>query len=205
LDLYPDAYDDSSPSNVSRVGPVGGVPITSILLGWISAVILIFILNFILKGLLSGTPSRKIVISIIGICGAILGGFVTGFVSAKHSIFYGIVIGLFSIGTTLLFQMFWTNLVVVELLRWDYIFTWFLIIVGGILGIKLALFVKSGDSQYDFPEDEYLLYQDLLSRVQGDHGIVERLIAYEKGMAPNSSKEILLRDALDRWERDNRL
>lgn len=205
LVLYPDAYDDSSPSNVGSVDPVGGVSITSILLGWISAAILIFILNFILKGLLSGSPSREIVISIIGICGAILGGFVTGFISAKHSIFYGIVIGLLSIGTTLLFQMFWANLVVIELLRWDHIFTWILIIIGGILGIKLALLVKSDDSYYDFPEDEYLLYQDLLSRVQGDHGIVERLVAYERGIAPNSAREILLRNALDRWERDNRL
>jgi hypothetical protein len=192
-------------SYFNGAGPNGGVSLTSIILGWISVGVLIFVLNFVLKELLLDLATRQIVISLFGIIGAILGGFVTGFASTKHSTFQGIVIGLLSIVTTLLFQMFWTNLRVVEMLRLDFIISWILIIVGGVLGINLVRLVKPDDSHYNFPEDEYLLYQDLLSRVQGDHGIIERLVAFEKGMAPNAKRAILLRNALERWERDNRL
>jgi len=51
---------------------------------------------------------------------------------------------------------------------------------------------------------ENQLYQDLLRKARGDQGLVERLIEYERQRSPGSDRLKLLRDAIDRWESDNR-
>jgi predicted nucleic acid-binding Zn-ribbon protein len=48
------------------------------------------------------------------------------------------------------------------------------------------------------------LYEDLLLRVRGDRDIAERLIAFEKRHSPNGNLTMWLRDAIRRWQRDNR-
>jgi len=53
--------------------------------------------------------------------------------------------------------------------------------------------------------DQAVLFNDLLGRVGGDREVVERLIAYERQQAPYASRSTLLRNAIQRWERDNRL
>jgi hypothetical protein len=53
--------------------------------------------------------------------------------------------------------------------------------------------------------DQAVLYNDLLVRVGGDRAIVERLIAFERQQAPHASRSSLLRSAIQRWERDNRV
>jgi hypothetical protein len=74
-----------------------------------------------------------------------------------------------------------------------------------VLGALLSYHFTFRYSDHNFPEDEYLLYREMLSRVQNDHGIVERLIAYERNFAPKANREIWLTNALERWKRDNRL
>ena len=49
------------------------------------------------------------------------------------------------------------------------------------------------------------LYQDLLNKVGGDHGVVERLIAYESDRMPEANRYKWLQAAIQRWERDNRI
>jgi predicted nucleic acid-binding Zn-ribbon protein len=48
------------------------------------------------------------------------------------------------------------------------------------------------------------LYEDLLIRVRGDHYIAERLIAFERHRSPRGKMIMWLRDAIRRWQRDNR-
>ena len=52
--------------------------------------------------------------------------------------------------------------------------------------------------------DQAVYYNDLLQKVGGDHMIVERLIEFEKGLYPNSTRIQWLKNAIIRWEKDNR-
>ena len=53
--------------------------------------------------------------------------------------------------------------------------------------------------------DEQALYHELLAKAGHDAKIVERLVAYERQRYPQASRAALLRQAIQRWERDNRL
>ena len=53
--------------------------------------------------------------------------------------------------------------------------------------------------------DQAVLYDDLLSKVGGDHLVVERLIAFEQQQKPSSGRKAWLESAIERWERDNRI
>jgi len=50
-----------------------------------------------------------------------------------------------------------------------------------------------------------VLFNDLLVKVGGDHKVVERLIEFESKKTPNSTRIVWLQNALQRWERDNRI
>ena len=53
--------------------------------------------------------------------------------------------------------------------------------------------------------DQAFLYDDLLKKVGGDHAVVERLVAFEKERSPDAVRMTLLKNAIQRWERDNRM
>jgi hypothetical protein len=53
--------------------------------------------------------------------------------------------------------------------------------------------------------DQAVLYNDLLAKVGGDRAKVERLIEFERQQTPGGSRRSLLRRAIQRWERDNRV
>jgi predicted nucleic acid-binding Zn-ribbon protein len=52
--------------------------------------------------------------------------------------------------------------------------------------------------------DQAELYNDLLSKLGGDHAAAERLIEHERRQAPHATRKEWLQRALQRWERDNR-
>ncbi len=58
--------------------------------------------------------------------------------------------------------------------------------------------------QVDETEEIGVLYEDLLVKVFYDHATVKRLIQYEKKRTPSASPKELLKNAIDRWIRDNR-
>jgi len=47
-------------------------------------------------------------------------------------------------------------------------------------------------------------HRELLRLALGDHGKVERLIAFERARDPAASCAHLIRRAIDRWRQDNR-
>ena len=53
--------------------------------------------------------------------------------------------------------------------------------------------------------DQALVYDDLLGKVGGDPSVVERLVAFEQGRMPSGSRITWLKNAVQRWERDNRI
>jgi hypothetical protein len=48
------------------------------------------------------------------------------------------------------------------------------------------------------------MYQRLLYKAHGDEALVERLVDYEKRKNPFRTRDQMLTDALERWERDSR-
>ena len=53
--------------------------------------------------------------------------------------------------------------------------------------------------------EQSVLYNDLLIKVGGDHKVVERLIEFESNERPDGNRIVWLQNALQRWERDNRI
>jgi hypothetical protein len=47
------------------------------------------------------------------------------------------------------------------------------------------------------------LYNDLLLKVGGDRPVAERLIEFEKQKLPGSNRMVWIKNAIQRWERDN--
>jgi hypothetical protein len=53
--------------------------------------------------------------------------------------------------------------------------------------------------------DQAFLYDNLLKKVGGDHAVVERLVEFEREQVPAGSRLVWLQNAIQRWERDNRI
>lgn len=52
--------------------------------------------------------------------------------------------------------------------------------------------------------EEAILFVDLLRKVGGDRSAAERLIEYERQKKPNATRLTCLRNAISRWEQENR-
>lgn len=48
------------------------------------------------------------------------------------------------------------------------------------------------------------LYADLLRKIGGDENVLESLVNLEKEHLPNGNRKLWLKNAISRWERDNR-
>jgi hypothetical protein len=67
-------------------------------------------------------------------------------------------------------------------------------------------------TQKPYPADELFgaainqadLFGDLLSRVGGDRAAAERLVEFERQKNPQSNRTVWIRNAIQRWEYDNR-
>jgi len=52
--------------------------------------------------------------------------------------------------------------------------------------------------------NQAILYNDLLLKVGGDRDALERLVHFEKKLAPDGNRYLWLENAIQRWEHDNR-
>jgi predicted nucleic acid-binding Zn-ribbon protein len=52
--------------------------------------------------------------------------------------------------------------------------------------------------------DQAVLYNDLLQKIGGDRTTVERLIDFERERLPHATRTVCLKNAIRRWEQDNR-
>ncbi|NIS80863.1 MAG: hypothetical protein GTO14_11785 [Anaerolineales bacterium] len=79
-------------------------------------------------------------------------------------------------------------------------------VLATITGFARRLFGKSdlAEELFATSEDQTVLYNDLLQKVGGDHATVERLITFESKRVPDGNRTEWLRQAIWRWERDNR-
>jgi hypothetical protein len=84
---------------------------------------------------------------------------------------------------------------------------WIVILAASFGGAKVAekmLQKVTFQSLFVVLPTEENLYQDLFIKVGYDHDIAGRLIEYERQRAPQATRSELIRNAIQRWQRDNR-
>jgi len=85
------------------------------------------------------------------------------------------------------------------------------VVPGGVFAKLGELFRRLLGKPYSAEEvfgdalEQSVLFNDLLVKVGGDHKVVERLIEFESKKTPNGTRIVWLQNALQRWERDNRI
>lgn len=82
---------------------------------------------------------------------------------------------------------------------------------GGVLSKIGEFFRRLAGKPYSAEEvfgdalDQAALYHELLVKSGGDHKVVDRLIEFERREQPNGNRLVWLQNAIQRWERDNRV
>ena len=56
-----------------------------------------------------------------------------------------------------------------------------------------------------FIQQQSDLYDELLLKAGGDPAVVERLVEFERSQSPGANRTVCLRNAIRRWEHDNRI
>jgi hypothetical protein len=148
-----------------------------------------------------------VVYAIIVACiaaGGFTGGFLAIRIAKERATLGAMLVGQVSVGLT----------VVILLREWGTALPfpgvplgWLLILAANLGGAKVAekmLQKVTLESLFVVPLTEENLYQDLFVKTGYDHEVAQRLIEYERQRAPQATRSELIRNAIQRWERDNR-
>ena len=178
-----------------------------ILAGWIAAIVLSLSLYLPIRFAFTMPQSGYVVYAIVVTCigiGAFAGGFLAVRITRAKVALSSLLVGLAGIGIA----------IVILLREWTTIFPfpsvslgWLVILGTSFAGAKVAekmLRKMAFETLFVVPQTEENLYQELFIKVGYDHNIAKRLIEYERQRAPHAKRSQLIRDATQRWERDNR-
>jgi len=178
-----------------------------ILAGWAATMVLSFSLYLPIRYAFTAPQSQYVIYAIVVACiaaGTFAGGFAAVRVAKENVILDALLVGLAGVG-----------IVIVILLReWRTVLPfssvtlgWLVILGAGYGGAKVAekmLQKSTVETLFVVPPTEENLYQDLFIKVGYDHDIARRLIEYERERKPQAKRSQLIRNAIQRWERDNR-
>jgi hypothetical protein len=185
------------------------ISLVAIAAGWVIsgmvAVLTYIVLNQIFRAGPNGQPGWTLVYGST-VLGSFVGAYLSGRISSYRPILQGLIVGGLSLGFVILLDAYNRNLVIENVIRWQPLFAWGLTAVAGLAGGWLISWQEMrGIERLFFPGDrEEELYGDLLAKVGYDREIVERLVDYERQRDPGAPRAVLLKNAIERWERDNR-
>ena len=178
-----------------------------ILAGWIAAIVLSLSLYLPIRFAFTMPQSGYVVYSIVVACigvGAFAGGFFAVRIAREKVVLSSLLAGLVGVGIAM----------VILLREWTTIFPfpsvslgWLVILGASFAGAKVAekmLRKMTFETLFVVPQTEENLYQELFIKAGYDHNIAKRLIDYERQRAPQAKRSQLIRNAIQRWERDNR-
>lgn len=178
-----------------------------ILAGWIAVVVLSLGLYIPIRFAFTLPQSQYIVYSIVVTCiatGAFAGGFSAVRVAKQNVILGALLVGLVGVGVAIAILLReWTNILPFPSVT----IGWLVILGAALAGAKVAekmLQKITVETFFVVPQTEENLYQDLFIKVGYDHNIAKRLIEYERQRAPQAKRAELIRNAIQRLERDNR-
>ena len=178
-----------------------------ILAGWTAAIVLSLSLYLPIRFAFTMPQSGYIVYSILTACigvGAFAGGFFAVRTAKEKVILSTLLVGLVGIGTS----------IVILLREWKTLFPfpsvslgWLTILAASFAGAKAAermLQKTTVETLFVVRPTEENLYQALFIKAGYDHNVAKRLIEYERQRAPQATRSELIRNAIQRWDRDNR-
>lgn len=217
LSFYPlddedeeDAHDIAGEGGASAWLGEAGAAIATILAGSLVSWAIAFGVHFTLSRLFSAqsiTFTGKAVLFVSAPIGALAGGYVSGGIARQRPTLYGLAVGMLSIGNAILLETYWRAVTLQSLLEPGALLNWALILLAGLAGAKIAVDRHKQHilEELFFPaQSAEELYQDLYAKVGHDHEIVERLVEFERRKTPEATRTTLLKNAIRRWERDNR-
>jgi len=178
-----------------------------ILAGWTVTIVLSLSLYIPIR-LAFTLPQSQFVIYALGVTCIGIGAFAGGFIAIRV-VKENVILG------TLLVGMLGVGIAIMILLReWGTVLPypnvmlgWLVILAASYAGAKVAekmLQKVTFETLFVVPQTEENLYQDLFIKAGYDHDIAKRLIEYERQRAPKAARLQLIRNAIQRWEQDNR-
>lgn len=178
-----------------------------ILAGWTATIVLSLSLYIPIRFAFTMPQSQYVLYTLVVTCigvGAFGGGFIALRVAKENVIVGALLVGLAGVGIAIM----------ILLREWgtalpfpSVTLGWLVILAAGYAGAKVAekmLQKATLETLFVVPQTEENLYQDLFIKAGYDHDIAKRLIEYERQRAPGAARSQLIRNAIQRWERDNR-
>lgn len=204
LDFYP--ADDMSENDAGPLRAKSwGTSLSAIIVGWLASGMTTFALLYLSWTVFPGVVEGQTQSLAFAAIAAFVGGYIANVMTRRLPVLQGILVAVLSIVNVVLLETLWRNNTVETVVRPMTLLAWGLIIVGGVAGavISMQLKLRAARSQ---PQamSENDLYQDLLARVRHDRGVADRLIAFERQRAPTAGRIELIKNAIARWEHDNR-
>ena len=156
----------------------------------------------------------QMVLFLAGPLGSALGGSSIGLVAKRERLpaaGLGVLVGLGSAVLLVLFETRWRLVTAQVLVEAGMLARYALCLLGGALGGWLggqseAAFLAGGAPPVQKAVKgmswEDLMYRDLLTRVRFNRDTAERLIEYERRLAPEAERYTLMRNAVERIDRD---
>jgi len=182
----------------------------ALFLGWLTSGMLAFMIYVIAKSILengTNTPTSGLIVTLLSTSiGAFAGGFAAFRIALQKPLFYTLFVGLFTMGIAILLYSNELHNALTFIFPRDPLL-WLPLLLVTYAGVFTARkIMRDYVESYIFqkPVKESDLYLNLLTRVQGDHETVERLIEYERKRLPHADRVAWLRNAIERWELDNR-
>jgi hypothetical protein len=207
--MYP---EDEPEITRSQEGSGAGWVVTlgAVLVGWMISAGFMFIIHFIVARF--ATPPLvnwlfRFVLFLATPLAAAVGGYVSASLVRKTAGLLGGIVGLLSIPVSLLLATHWVHVSASFLLNPWILGTGLLTVLAGFFGDWLhSAFTRSKDWQekWKIRGWEDMLYQDLLRKVRFNGSAADRLIEYERRQKPDASRLELIKNAIERWEKDNR-
>lgn len=204
---FPDDEEDGNSSqSFSRFVDPFRFPL-GVLAGWIASIVLSLGLYIPIRFAFTMPQTGYVVYSIMIACilvGVFAGGFFAVRIAKEKVILGALLVGLMGVGIA----------IAILLREWTILFPfpsvtlgWLVILAAGFAGAIVAekmLRKVTVETLFVVRPTEENLYQDLFIKAGYDHDIAKRLIEYERQRAPQATRSQLIRNAIQRWERDNR-
>ena len=224
LNLYPEDEEDaggdgSHPEAAGEQPAVAGEALWGLILGCILAGAVSFMLHMLAsqaEGAAGLPPAWQAALFLSGPLGALVGGAATGSMAGRGraaAAGLGALVGVATAALGVLLETRWRLVTLPVILEAPMLLQYALCILLGALGGWLkgrsdAVF-HAGGLPASAPEVkgmswEDLMYRDLLTRVRFNRTTAERLVEYERRLAPDADRYTLLKNAVDRLDRDRR-
>lgn len=182
----------------------------AILVGWIVSALISVVIYMLIKRVFQspGEAVNPWIIFTITSLGALAGGFSAHRIADQKPLLYGTLTGLLSTAAALLFLLNEWGSEAILPLSLETLVGAFSIILAAVIGAwasERMLREREYKRLFSAPAQDEELYRQLLSHVMYDENVAERLIEYERKQVPSADRTTLIRNAIARWERDNRI